>query len=237
MEPLFRFTGVRCKGLDRAYTFTLHTGELRLMQFSSREEKGAVIDCAIGETVCAEGAIEIVQGERRRNREAIKPSEEKRKRDNADASLQWQPLGASRQDRVAWVAGNGSLISNLRIWENVTLPLWYHDRRDAAETEQSVTRWLGVLGLEQEAFAEFMAAQPYRIEPRQRKLAGLLRALLQMPDVLVVDAMLFEDVPDRLASCWIAALESYAAEGHAVLAMTDKATMLSWGKISGENIE
>ena len=49
--------------------------------------------------------------------------------------------------------------------------------------------------------------------------------------VLVVDGALFNDVKARLADCWIAALESYAAEGRAVLVMTDKATTLPWKQI------
>jgi ABC-type lipoprotein export system ATPase subunit len=137
---------------------------------------------------------------------------------------------------VAWAAANGGLISNLKIWENVTLPLWYHAGRDAVETEHSVKHWLDVLGLEQHEFADFMVAQPYSVEPWQRTLAGLLRALLQMSPVLVADAALFEEVSARLAGCWIKALEFYAAEGRAVLVIADKATNLPWKK-SGAKIE
>jgi len=231
MSALLRFADVRCKGSDRAYTFTLHAGETRLLQLSSRDEKNAMIDSAIGATVCGEGSIEIVQGDRRHNKLAVIGKFGERRRNNGPVPLIWQPASTSRPGRVAWVAANGGLISNLKIWENVTLPLWYHAGRDATETEQSIRHWLGVLGLEQDEFAEFMSAQPYSVEPWQRKLAGLLRALLQMSPVLVVDAMLFEDVKTRLASCWIMALESYAAEGRALLVMTDKPTNLPWEKI------
>jgi hypothetical protein len=43
-----------------------------------------------------------------------------------------------------------------------------------------------------------MSALPYSIEPWQRKLAGLLRALVQMQRVLVVDAAVFDDVKEHL---------------------------------------
>jgi ABC-type ATPase involved in cell division len=76
-----------------------------------------------------------------------------------------------------------------------------------------------------------MAAPPFALEPWQRKLAGLLRALVQMPRVLVVDAVVFEDVNARMAQSWISALEAYAAQGRAVLVLTDKATVLPWQKI------
>ncbi len=230
MTALFRFLDVRCEGAERAYSFTLSSGEIRLLQLASKAEKDVMIDCAIGETVCGEGSIEIVQGDRRRGNAAAAVPEDRR-RNNEPVPVIWQALGASRPGRVGWVAGHGGLISNLKIWENVTLPLWYHAQRDAPETEQGVAYWLGMLGMEQAAWTEFMAAPPYSVEPWQRKLAGLLRALVQMPRVLVVDAVLFEDIKARVARNWMTALEGYAAQGRTVLVIADKATTLPWEKI------
>jgi len=231
MDALFRFTGVRWRGSDRAYTFTLHAGKIRLLQLASRDEKNAMIDIATGAAVCGENAIEIVQGDRRFHKVAVAGSHGERRHNDGPIPLIWQPVSVSRPGRVGWVAPDGGLISNLKIWENVTLPLWYHAWREVVETEQSVRHSLGKLGMEQDEFEDFMAAQPDGIEPWQRKLAGLLRALLQRSPVLVVDAVLFEDVKAHLANCWIAALETYAAEGRAVLVMADRATTLPWKKI------
>ena len=222
MTALFRFVDVRCDGFDRACSFTLHSGETRLLQLSSGAEKDAMIDFATGETICGEGSVDIVQIPRIESRDKVSPS---------GFQVGWQPLGTSRPGRVGWVAANGGLISNLKIWENVTLPLWYHTRREVAETEQSVIHWLGMLGLEQQEFSGFMAAPPSSIEIWQRKLAGLLRALVQLPEVLVADAAVFEDVKETMARNWIMALETYAAEGHAVLAIADKTTALPWDQI------
>ena len=200
------------------------------MQLSSRREKSDMIDCAIGEIACAAGSIEVVQGERRRLKALVIGKFVERRHNNGPMPLIWQPVSAGQPGRVAWVAANGGLISNLRIWENVTLPLWYHARRDANETEQNVRHWLGMLGLEQGEFAGFMVAQPHGVESWQRKLAGLLRALLQSSPVLVVDAALFEDAGERFVNCWIKALESYVDEGRAVLVIADKPTALAWEK-------
>lgn len=231
MDALFRFVDAHCNGSDRAYTFTLHAGEMRLLQLASRYAKSIMIDSVIGETVCDKGSIEIIQGERRHKMVSIIGKFVERRHNSGPIPLIWQPVSATWPGRMGWVAGNGGLISNLKIWENVTLPLWYHARRDVIETEQSIRHWLGVLGMGQDEFAEFMGAQQDDIEPWQRKLAGLLRALLQMAPVLVVDAALFEDVNERLAGCWITALESHAAEGRAVLVIANKATSLPWDKI------
>ncbi len=229
MAALFRFVDVRCAGSDRLHSFTLHSGETRLLQLSSKVEKDAMIDRAIGETACGEGNIEIVQGETMYSNTANGPPLAEM-HDNKVTPM-WQPLRGSSPGRVGWVAANGGLISNLKIWENVTLPLWYHGHREVKETEQNIMHWLGVLGLEQAAFAEFMAASPSAVEPWLRKLAGLLRALVQMPQVLVVDAEVFEGVKECLAGSWVKALEAYAAQGYTVLAIADKTTGLPWAGI------
>ncbi|MEO6974643.1 MAG: hypothetical protein ABI144_02060 [Gallionella sp.] len=202
---------------------------MRLWQLASGAEKNAMIDSAIGVTLCTEGDIQIVQGERRHKKIAVKAAVGERRQHDGPLPVIWQPVHTSRN--VAWVAADGGLISNLRIWENVTLPVWYHDRREVMETEQNIRHSLGVLGLRQDEFGAFMVAQPDRIESWQRKLAGLLRGLLQKSPVMVVDAALFDDVNARLAGCWMSALESCAAEGRAVLVMSDRATALPWEKI------
>lgn len=230
MNALYRFSDVRCKNSSRVLAFTLHAGETRLLQLASRDEKNDVIDCAIGENICLEGCIEIVQGERRSNNAAEYALEE-REAHAESVPLVWQPLREVLPDRVGWVAPNGGLISNLRILENVTLPLWYHTEHEMIETERIILHWMGELGLEQGAYGEFLGAHPHGVELWQRKLAGLLRALLQQPRVLVVDAALFANIKESVAQCWIMALESYAVEGRAVLVVTDRAASVHWQKI------
>lgn len=203
MTALFRFDGAACTDLARPYSFTLHDGEVRLLQVASEAEKDAVIEAALGKGECAEGAV----------------------------LLHGVPLGGSEPGGVGWVAANGGLISNLKVWENVTLPLWYHAGNPAEETEQRVTRWLSVLGMAGDERERFMEAPPDRLASWQRKLAGLLRGLVQMSPVLIVDAALFKGVEQSMASVWMAALEAYAAEGRAVLAVADGETALSWKTI------
>jgi len=231
MTEIYRFVDVRYEGSDRTYTFTLHSGQARLLQLSDKAEKESVIDLAIGETSCAGGDIEIIQGDRRGAKLLVPDLQEERRIKNEPVPVIWSSLQTSRIGRVGWVAGNGGLISNLKVWENVSLPLWYHSKRDVVETEQNVEYWLNLLGIKPDAYAEFMAAPPFSLDPWQRKLAGLLRALVQMPRVLIVDAVVFEDVNARLAQSWISALEAYATQGRAVLVLADKATVLPWQKI------
>jgi len=146
----------------------------------------------------------------------------------------WTALQQARLGRVGWVAGNGGLISNLKVWENVTLPLWFHAPYETLETEQRVCYWLASLGLEPASFSELMAAPPSTLAAWQKKLAGLLRALVQMPRVLIVDAAVFEEVRADMAQHWIDSLETFAQQGRAVLVLADKATVLPWRKIEGD---
>ncbi len=205
MTVLFQFSAVMCADLERPYSLALHEGEIRLLKVASEAEKDAVIGVALGKRKCAEGAV----------------------------LLQGVPLDESRSGSVGWVAANGGLISNLKVWENVTLPLWYHGKHAAAETEQTVAHWLSVLGMVKAEWEGFMEAPPDRLTSWQRKLAGLLRGLVQGPLVLVVDAALFKGVEPRLAHVWTAALETYAEQGRAVLVVTDSETALPWKMIEG----
>lgn len=231
MRELYRFSDVCYEGSDRNFSFALNSGEIRLLQLLDKSEKETIIDLAIGETSCARGDIEIVQGDRRGNKSPPSVLQQERRISGEPMSVTWCSLQTSRVGRVGWVAANGGLISNLKIWENISLPLWYHTKRDAEETERSVEYWLTMLSIDPAVCADFMAASPYSVEPWQRKLAGLLRALVQMPRVLVVDAGVFEDVKTRITQVWIAALESYANQDRAVLVLADKAMVLPWQKI------
>ncbi|BBI98921.1 hypothetical protein FGKAn22_06140 [Ferrigenium kumadai] len=185
------------------YSFTLHEGETRLLRVASEAEKDAVIGVALGKRKCAEGTV----------------------------LLQGVPLDENRAGSVGWVAANGGLISNLKVWENVTLPLWYHASHAVAETEQMVAHWLSALGMVEAEWVGFMESPPDRLTSWQRKLAGLLRGLVQSPLVLVVDAALFKGIEPGLGARWAAALETYAEQGRAVLVVADSETELPWKMI------
>jgi ABC-type molybdenum transport system ATPase subunit/photorepair protein PhrA len=88
-----------------------------------------------------------------------------------------------------------------------------------------------LLGVEPVSYADLMASPPASLASWQRKLVGLLRGLVQMPQLLVLDANLFESIDESTAAKWLTALERYAVENGAVLALADRTTMLPWQKI------
>jgi len=205
MGITLQFSGVNCDKMT-GISFLLEAGEIKVLHAAGKEEKIAVIDVAIGERRPDAGTVTL-----------------------GGAALDTVPLGS-----IGWVPENGGLISNLKAWENVTLPLWYHGKRRVAETEDRVARLLPMLGVEGGAMERFMASPAGYLVPTDRKRAGLLRGLLLAPKVLVVDAALFNGVPHGVRAAWAAALDVYVreAEDRSVLvAATDGDAALPWTTI------
>jgi ABC-type transporter Mla maintaining outer membrane lipid asymmetry ATPase subunit MlaF len=204
MSPLLQFDNVSMDKTD-ALSFSLVGGETRILKVASPEIKTAVMDIATGELLPANGAV----------------------------LLRGKPLALSSPGDIGWIPAMGGLISNLKTWENITLPLWYHKERQTMATEQMVANWLPELGLEKQEWEKFMASPSARLSPVERKMAGLLRGLVLAPHVLLIDTALFDEVDSGRVSVWINALEKFACGGgdHAVLGITCKETLLPWNPI------
>lgn len=149
---------------------------------------------------------------------------------NGEISLQGQPLEATRPGMIGWIPGDGGLISNLKTWENITLPLWYHNKRQIQSTEEKVMRWLRALNIDNRAWEDLMSSPAARLTQEEHKLAGLLRGLVLAPQLLVVDAGLFDELDDALRQMWIKVLETYVSESdyRALLVVTSAFTSLPW---------
>lgn len=188
MAVTLQFSGVNC-GKISGLTFALDAGTISVLRLAGKEEKLRVIELAVGERAAEAGTV----------------------------TLEGAPLEAAPPGSIGWVPEGGGLISNLKVWENVTLPAWYHGKRRVAETEEKTARWLAALGVEEQAMAAFMASPPGSLSTLERKRAGLLRGLLLAPRVLVVDGALFNSLPQDVRASWTAALAQLAQEGSSVL--------------------
>jgi phospholipid/cholesterol/gamma-HCH transport system ATP-binding protein len=201
MTALLQFNNVE---IDKGHnlSFNVAAGETLILKVSSPEEKAAVIDMVLDEIVPAYGEIRFLG----------------------------QPLAASKPGSIGWVPARGGLISNLKTWENITLPLWYHHRPQNIATEETVAHWLVDLELDKLEWEKFMASPAARLKPWERKLAGLLRGLVQAPQLLLVDEELFDEVEATRSNIWVKALEKFvqAAEGRAVLVVASATTVLPW---------
>ncbi len=184
MDALLQFSAVNCGKISQL-SFELQPGAIGVLRFEDREEKALAIDLAVGERLPEAGSI----------------------------LLEGAALEAASPGSIGWVPEGGGLISNLKTWENVTLPLWYHRGRRPRETQEAVAAWLAALGVAGEAMSEFMASPAARLTAVERKRAGLLRGLVLAPRLLVVDGALFGGVPPSVRAPWMAALEALAGGG------------------------
>lgn len=205
MAITLQFSGVNCDKIT-GLSFALDAGDIKVLRMAEREEKGAVIELAVGERIPESGTV----------------------------TLNGAALAESPRGSIGWVPENGGLISNLKTWENVTLPLWYHGKRRIAEAEERIAHWLAAMGFENEVSERFMASPAGHLTAVERKRAGLLRGLLLAPQVMVVDAALFDGLrPDTKAS-WAGLLDAYVrgTEGGSVLvAAAEGGPALPWTTI------
>ncbi len=107
--------------------------------------------------------------------------------------------------RVGLVFDGGGLLQHLSVRENVALPLLYHLALPEEETARRVTELLERTGLT--AVAD---VTPGNLSRSRQKLAGLARALVLAPEVLLLDNPL-GGLDLRQAAWWLGFLEKLAA--------------------------
>jgi len=95
--------------------------------------------------------------------------------------------------RVGMVWPDGRLISNLKVWENMILPACYHHRQSAEDIEEKVMALFSALKINDGNLAEFMSKAPVHLKPHEKRLTGLVRAMLTEPDLMLYDS-LFEEI-------------------------------------------
>lgn len=103
--------------------------------------------------------------------------------------------------RLGIVWPGGGFVSNLKTWENILLPLWYHGDADAARREDEVVALLGRLGLAPGRIPAFLAALPGSLPARERRVVGMARAMLQDAEIMVY-AGLFEGLDAATRALW-----------------------------------
>jgi phospholipid/cholesterol/gamma-HCH transport system ATP-binding protein len=90
--------------------------------------------------------------------------------------------------RIGSVAHDGGLISNLKGWENLVLPAWYHRGTAAADIEARAVPIFRELGLDNEMLRGVMRRLPDRLSTVERRCVAIVRAMLMEPDIMIYDA-------------------------------------------------
>jgi ABC-type lipoprotein export system ATPase subunit len=92
---------------------------------------------------------------------------------------------AALQGRVGFVPAQGGLISSLNCWENISLPVAYHQPARLPGLLPEVLALLGELGGVDDD--NLLAKLPEDMTLYEKRLAAYVRALLDKPQLLVVE--------------------------------------------------
>jgi phospholipid/cholesterol/gamma-HCH transport system ATP-binding protein len=95
------------------------------------------------------------------------------------AGLEKADLYTLRQ-QIGVVPSNGGLVSNLKLWENITLPLLYHSGVVTPENEKNALDYLARLG-----YSGNIMALPAHLTHSERRVAALVRVFLQQPGIVL----------------------------------------------------
>ena len=88
--------------------------------------------------------------------------------------------------KIGVVFKTGGLISNLKVWENLTLPLYYHQYLSHTEIETQ-----GVAMLERLGYSGGLMELPANLTVSQRKVIGAARAMLAAPEIIIYESPLY----------------------------------------------
>jgi ABC-type transporter Mla maintaining outer membrane lipid asymmetry ATPase subunit MlaF len=86
--------------------------------------------------------------------------------------------------RIGFVPAHGGLMSNLNAWENISLPVGYHDPARLPGVPAEVQALLEDLG---GTDPDLLAKLPEDMTLYEKRLAAYVRALLERPQLLLVE--------------------------------------------------
>ncbi len=117
------------------------------------------------------------------------------------------------RERIGYVGGEGALLANLSLWDNLVLPLrWLRDPSSAA-VERRAREVLDLFGIE-----VLPAVTPAYAPTNLRRLVALARALILEPRLLVLDEPAAEFDSESAEEVWSHLADIASAQAVAVLA-------------------
>ena len=164
MGEVLKFDRVTAEGSLQEFCYLLPSGELAGVVSPRQEQSDLLVRLALGLVRPAAGSVQVL------GRELAQASE--------------RTLVALRRE-VAVLFPGGGLISNLKVWENLVLPLEYHADCKAQQIEER-----GRAALSRVGYSGGLMALPGHLSLYQRRQVGLARALLTEPRLLIYNAVL-----------------------------------------------
>lgn len=93
-----------------------------------------------------------------------------------------------RPPETGIISPDGGLLSNIRVDENILLPLNYHGL-PMATVEQKIVELFGLCGLNETETRDLMVKLPSQLSSFQKRLVGFVRSALMNPRVMVYDSI------------------------------------------------
>lgn len=100
--------------------------------------------------------------------------------------------------KIGMVWREGGLISNLKVWENITLPIWYHMGKVPEDFEEMILDIFKEMGKDILELSAYMKKLPGPLPVHEKRLIGMARAILMDPDLMIYDS-LFEGLNFQMA--------------------------------------
>ena len=96
---------------------------------------------------------------------------------------------------VAIVPAGGGMMSHLSAWENLVLPVWYHDTGALKALEAWLEMVMRHCEVDAATIERLKHSMPGELTPFEKALAAFLRAMVAEPDLI-----LFENLLDGMAA-------------------------------------
>lgn len=152
-------------------SFSLPEGVFCKIITYSEDVKDLILDLILGITPPSQGEVYVF--------------------DKNPAQLPAEKLYELRQ-RCGVVLSGGGLISNLKIRENLVLPLAYHTLMSSSEMENTLGHALELTGMafgHEYDFDEYFGKLPGPLSLYEKKMIALARALVFDPDLMLYDSI------------------------------------------------
>lgn len=102
-----------------------------------------------------------------------------------------------RPPETALLVSDGGLLSNIRVDENLLLPLSYRGL-DTASIEARVIELFGQCGLDSIQTRQLLKRLPHQLSSYQKRVVGFIRSILIQPRVMVYATIWYEVSPAEI---------------------------------------
>ena len=182
MNLAVSFNEVSVTGFFEDFSFEVEVGSSVLIETSGEEESTVLLRLITGISLPSRGRINV-SGQ-------------------SLMELTTSQLCHARQ-QIGVIPSRGGLISNLKLWENITLPLLYTSGHITQESEDQAISLLSKLG-----YTGNIMELPAHLSIYERRIAAFIRATLCQPQIMVYSNC-FEDIPTEARKSFFTATAEF----------------------------